>query len=98
MELALNVLLQAAQREIHHNNDGLCPDELEGYVTRDPDCLVCQAISTVQDEYRLLVTEVDRLRAENERIKEHGRFRRYYQWVRNHQARMQAAAPSAGDK
>ncbi len=43
-EDALRVLVGHATGEIKHLNNGLCPDDLEGHETRDPDCTVCRAL------------------------------------------------------
>lgn len=43
-EDALRVLVGHATGEIKHLNNGMCPDDLEGHDTRDPDCAVCRAL------------------------------------------------------
>lgn len=37
-------LRDVAARQIAHANNGLCPDEVEGFVTRDDECPACQAL------------------------------------------------------
>lgn len=41
-------LIDYAIGKIHHINNGLCPDVIEGHDSRDPDCAVCQALVLVQ--------------------------------------------------
>ncbi|WP_208604371.1 hypothetical protein [Pseudomonas delhiensis] len=43
-EDTLRVLIGHATGEIKHLNNGMCPDDLEGHDTRDPDCAVCRAL------------------------------------------------------
>lgn len=43
-ESALDTLRKAASGEVKHLNNGLCPDDLEGRETRDPNCSVCRAL------------------------------------------------------
>ncbi|HHA2757964.1 TPA: hypothetical protein ACOEQX_001202 [Stenotrophomonas maltophilia] len=40
----VRVLADHAAGRINHANNGLCPDEVEGHDTRDPDCPVCSAL------------------------------------------------------
>lgn len=40
----VRVLADHAAGRINHANNGLCPDEVEGHDTRDPDCPVCCAL------------------------------------------------------
>lgn len=40
----VRVLADHAAGRINHANNGLCPDEIEGHDTRDPDCPVCRAL------------------------------------------------------
>lgn len=40
----VRVLADHAAGRINHANNGLCPDEVEGHDTRDPDCPVCRAL------------------------------------------------------
>ncbi|WP_447899591.1 hypothetical protein [Stenotrophomonas sepilia] len=40
----VRVLADHAAGRINHANNGLCPDEVEGQDTRDPDCPVCRAL------------------------------------------------------
>ncbi len=40
----VRVLADHAAGRINHANNGLCPDEVEGHDTRDPDCTVCCAL------------------------------------------------------
>lgn len=39
------VLAAYAEGRIHHLNRGLCPDEMAGHSSRDPDCPVCAALT-----------------------------------------------------
>lgn len=39
------VLAAYAEGRIHHLNRGLCPDEVAGHSSRDPDCPVCAALT-----------------------------------------------------
>jgi hypothetical protein len=41
-------LLKVATNETRHVYMGLCPDELEGHNSRDPDCPACQAIANAE--------------------------------------------------
>src|SRR5690606_31045294 len=41
---AISTLIRHASGEIQHANLGLCPDEIEGHDSRDPECQVCQAM------------------------------------------------------
>ena len=43
-ERLLRTLVGHATGEIKHLNNGLCPDDLEGHDTRDPDCVVCRVL------------------------------------------------------
>ena len=45
--LAALVLVAFAEGRVQHLNRGLCPDEVEGPDTRDPDCPVCLAITSI---------------------------------------------------
>ncbi len=49
-ESALDTLRKAASGEVKHLNNGLCPDELEGRETRDPNCSVCRALIETDKE------------------------------------------------
>lgn len=40
----LGNLVKVATNEVSHANNGQCPDDLEGFAVRDPDCPACQAI------------------------------------------------------
>lgn len=40
----LGNLVKVATNEVSHAYNGQCPDGLEGFVVRDPDCPACQAI------------------------------------------------------
>ncbi|WP_236225744.1 hypothetical protein [Pseudomonas pseudonitroreducens] len=40
----LRTLIGHAKGELKHLNNGMCPDEIEGHDTRDPECSVCQAL------------------------------------------------------
>lgn len=37
-------LIAHAEGRVSHANNGLCPDQVEGHQTRDPECPVCQAL------------------------------------------------------
>lgn len=37
-------LAKIATGELLHDNNGLCPDIVEGHDSRDPDCPACQAL------------------------------------------------------
>lgn len=37
-------LIAHAEGCVSHVNNGLCPDQVEGHQTRDPECPVCQAL------------------------------------------------------
>lgn len=41
---ALDTLRRFATGEVGHLNNGLCPDDVEGRETRDPNCSVCRAL------------------------------------------------------
>ena len=43
-------LIAVATGEIAHTNNGLCPDMVAGYDSRDPDCLACQIIMQAERE------------------------------------------------
>lgn len=47
---ALDTLRRFATGEVRHQNNGLCPDELEGRETRDPNCSVCRALIETDKE------------------------------------------------
>lgn len=49
---AIKILIAYAERkdEVVHANNGLCPDVFEGHDSRDPDCLVCQALMAIDKE------------------------------------------------
>ncbi|EPO5639681.1 hypothetical protein ACUB7E_004200 [Pseudomonas aeruginosa] len=47
---ALDTLRRFATWEVRHQNNGLCPDELEGRETRDPNCSVCRALIETDKE------------------------------------------------
>ncbi|HBP6659915.1 TPA: hypothetical protein L6B02_02925 [Pseudomonas aeruginosa] len=47
---ALDTLRRFATGEVGHLNNGLCPDDLEGRETRDPDCPVCRALIETEKE------------------------------------------------
>ncbi len=49
---AIAVLIAYAERRdgIVHINSGLCPDILEGHDSRDPECIVCQALMVFDKE------------------------------------------------
>ena len=53
-EKAIAILIACAERrdEIVHANNGLCPDALEGHGSRDPECVVCQALMVFDKETR----------------------------------------------
>lgn len=40
----LGNLVKVATNEVSHAYNGQCPDDLEGFAVRDPDCPACQAI------------------------------------------------------
>jgi hypothetical protein len=44
LEAAAIGLHEVAARRVHHAGLGLCPDALEGYDSRDPDCQACRAL------------------------------------------------------
>lgn len=40
-----DILRAFAEGRMHHLNRGICPDQIAGHQSRDPDCPVCQALS-----------------------------------------------------
>lgn len=48
MDQATAQLIRAATGEVPHTYRGACPDALEGFTTRDPDCPACQAITATE--------------------------------------------------
>lgn len=44
IKTVLGDLAKVASNEVHHVYHGQCPDEMEGFAARDPDCPACQAI------------------------------------------------------
>lgn len=57
----VQTLIAHAEGRVDHAGNGLCPDGLEGHDARDPDCVVCRALSRVaqpqQDEKEQAVIE-----------------------------------------
>ncbi|WP_164153487.1 hypothetical protein [Stenotrophomonas maltophilia] len=47
---AVAVLVDHAAGKLDHLNNGLCPDQVEGPATRDPDCAVCCALEQIPME------------------------------------------------
>ncbi|MGD8148102.1 hypothetical protein ACP9NB_31205 [Pseudomonas aeruginosa] len=47
---AIDTLRRFATGEVGHLNNGLCPDDLEGRETRDPNCSVCRALIETEKE------------------------------------------------
>lgn len=47
----IDILAKHARGEIHHLNAGLCPDGIEGSITRDDECPVCQALQALADKH-----------------------------------------------
>lgn len=50
-EEAVSALLSYAKNRCEHNNGGQCPGQVEGFVTRDPACRVCQAIVKLEAKF-----------------------------------------------
>lgn len=48
---AIEILAQHARGEIEHLNAGLCPDSIEGSLTRDAECPVCQALQALEGKH-----------------------------------------------
>lgn len=46
-EESLQTLRAHAEGRMHHLNRGICPDEVSGYDSRDPDCAVCRALDAI---------------------------------------------------
>lgn len=44
---SVELLLAYAQGGYVHLNRGNCPDTVQGFAARDPDCVVCQAVDAV---------------------------------------------------
>ncbi|NKI68897.1 hypothetical protein GN109_05645 [Collimonas pratensis] len=68
--IELKNLIDAATGKIAHIYAGFCPDELEGYDTRDPECPACQiltraALAAPQQEPRAIFQEERACRAED---------------------------------
>lgn len=79
------VLAAYAEGRIHHLNRGLCPDEVAGHSSRDPDCPVCAALSHakpaeggVVDEQKAFEKEFGR--ADQQRLDSDGVAR--HSWAR----------------
>lgn len=53
-------LIAVATGEIAHTNNGLCPDMVAGYDSRDPDCLACQIIMEAEREKQEPVAWLDK--------------------------------------
>lgn len=45
----LGNLVKVATNEVSHTYNGQCPDDLEGFAVRDPDCPACQAIVQAEE-------------------------------------------------
>lgn len=41
---AVDELRQYAEGRVRHLNRGICPDEVAGHASRDPQCPVCRAL------------------------------------------------------
>lgn len=44
----LAILVKVARGEVQHDYAGRCPDPVEGYESRDPECPICQLIMRVE--------------------------------------------------
>ena len=44
-------LIAVATGEIDHTGDGLCPDRIEGFDSRDPDCPACKILIEAATEH-----------------------------------------------
>ncbi len=40
----ISQLLDVARRKIEHVNNGMCPDDLEGFDVRDDECPACRVL------------------------------------------------------
>lgn len=50
---ALDILVRFAKGEVQHSNMGLCPEAPSETTTRDPECLVCNALTEVDSDAHL---------------------------------------------
>lgn len=55
-------LIAVATGEIEHAGNGLCPDRIEGFDSRDPDCPACKIL--IEAEGRVAEMEAERAQAE----------------------------------
>lgn len=44
---ALSILIAYAQNRTDHDANGVCPDQLVGFASRDEDCHVCKALNVI---------------------------------------------------
>lgn len=50
-------LIAVATRQVEHVNNGQCPDSVQGFDARDPDCPACGAIVAVETATRRVFDE-----------------------------------------
>ena len=55
-------LIAVATGEIDHTGDGLCPDRIESFDSRDPDCPACKILTEAEARVAELETDAARYR------------------------------------